>query len=250
MNFGAGPADLGSNEEEDEGEDVQEAADEGEEEDRPPKRPRTVPQENAEPVEANVSTETSTTEPVAPEDPLKRRKLIMITKEYFRRFPDRLEGVLPSKREVENGPLIYDTTSLDNKSVEELTEFLREVRFCIRCTSSGTMVQILIKGAAGVVESIGISGDVPLHGFQTELYGDGINKPGDKEWLDLCAEAELEYADLYEQPLWARLSAKLIETANMVRLKNQNLNNTVAVDNNPVPSTILQKLRSTTVLRN
>jgi hypothetical protein len=249
MNFGAGPADSGRFEEEDEGEDVGEENEDNAEEARAPKRQRTVPEASAESVEAPAASETTVQpdQPVVPEDPLRRRKLIMLIKEYFRRFPKRLEGLLPHKEE--NGMITYDTSSLEPKDLPQLEEFLKEVRFCIRCTSSGTMVQVLIKGAAGMVENIAISSDVPLHGFQIDLYGDGLNKAGDKEWLDLCAEAELEYAELYEQPLWARLGAKLIETANMVKLKNENMRNKVAADNNPVPNQILQRIRDTSVLR-
>jgi hypothetical protein len=226
MNLGSGPVDNDEpSEAEEAGSDEGEAS-QDEREISSPRRPKRGREEDAGATEtAAGEDETNGTEatPEPPVDPMLKRRRIMLIKEYFRSFPKKLEGM--------------DHSDLESKSVEELDQYLKEVRFCIRCSSSGTLVQLGISGAVGVVEYMGTSNGMGIEGLRTKLYLD-------QDWVDMCKEAELEFAEMYEQPLYFRMALKLGTVCHKMYTQAENLKSVAPADNTVVDVSAYSRLNS------
>lgn len=134
---------------------------------------------------------TSPDVPEAPEDPLKKRKLITLIRKYKKAFPDKCADI--------------EDTGLQEKSTEELEEIIRDCRFSV---SHGSVSELIHMGAdVGVRVWEKMCNDI----FGLGIYGLPVYLGRDKAWKDLLTEWELLHADFTEVPVEYRIGFTLVK---------------------------------------
>jgi hypothetical protein len=153
-----------------------------------------MPKSQLQAVESTAPSPSLLSPPPPPKDPfLQRLHNVYLTTEYLDNFPKELECLEISKEE------------LKNKTDEELTSLVKQIRIILGSTQTGAFISSSIDKAVGIMESVAIENGYLVEGLSNILKRD-------EDWRKLCKEAELAYCDMLNLSVEQRIALKVFQT--------------------------------------